>query len=359
MNHTILCINGSDSTGQSGIQADIKTAKDMGGYAVTAVTSVTVQNQVNIAQVLELPSELVVGQIKAVYDDLHPKAVKVGMINDAEAIKGIRDIIVGNKKVVCSPGILSSHGGCLMSNESLQAFRTHLLPICTLLILKCTDAEILLGRQINTDEDMVAAARSLCDMGAEWVLLRGGTHIEGRINALLYGNGFTRFFSSINIDGWLGHGVGGALSTAIAVRLAHGDEVPDAIKIAHEYIHNQVVYHVEGTANQRMGELYNTFLSLVADNYCSAHDVQYYADRMAITPRYLSQITKTTSGKSPKQIIDSHLIQEIDQRLITTSANIQELSLAFGFTSQAMFTKFFKARHGMSPTQFRDSRKGY
>lgn len=378
MNHTILCINGSDSTGQSGIQADIKTARDMGGYAVTAVTSVTVQNHDKIAQVHELPAELVVGQVKAVYDDLRPKAVKVGMINNADAIRSISDIIVGGRRVVCSPGILSSHGGCLMSSESLAAFRSHLLPICTLLILKCTDAEILLGRQINNDADMTDAARTLCDMGAEWVLLRGGTHTEGRINALLYGNGFTRFFSSINIDGWRRHGVGGALSTAIAVRLAAGDDVPDAIRTAHEYIHNQVVYQrVKGLEGQtpltqprinetcpsdpdprpRLGELYNTFLSLVADNYCTAHDVQFYADRMAITPRYLSQITNAVAGKSPKQIIDSHLIDEIDRRLIATSANIQELSLTFGFSSQVMFAKFFKSKHGISPTRFRDSSK--
>lgn len=352
----ILCINGSDSTGQSGVQADIKTAKDMGGYAVTSVTSVTVQSHTNIKQVLELPTELVIGQIKAVYDDFHPKAIKVGMINNVQTIRRIRESIVGNQKIVCSPGILSSHGGCLMSNESIEAFRKHLIPICTLLVLKCTDAEILLGRSISTDADMIEAARTLHELGAEWILLRGGVHTEGRINALLYGEGYQQFFSSMNIEGWKRHGVGGALSTAIATRLAQGDDIVTAIKTAHDYIHNQVVYCVENNgANIRFNELYNTFLSLVADNYHTAHDVQFYANRMAITSRYLSQITRTIAGKSPKQIIDSHLLQEITQRLVTSAENIQEISIAFGFSSQVMFTKFFKAKHGISPTQYRNS----
>ena len=114
-------------------------------------------------------------------------------------------------------------------------------------MLKCTDAEIILGRRITTDEDMTEAAKSLLEMGAEWVLLRGGTYIQGRINALLMGKDYQRFFSSVNIDGWQKHGVGGTLSTAIATHLAFGEEVTLAIAHAHDYLHSQVVY-AESTA---------------------------------------------------------------------------------------------------------------
>lgn len=356
---SILCINGSDSTGRSGIQSDIKTIKDLGGYALTAVTSVTVQNGDGIQYIEEMPTELVAGQIRAIYRDEFPRAVKVGMIDNPGTISTVRNEIVGCRNIVCSPGILSSHGGCLMSNESIHALCHSLIPVSRLLMLKCTDAEIILGRRINTDDDMLLAAKSLCEMGAEWVLLRGGTYNEGRINALLYNTlqdqtHHEEFFSSLNIEGWQRHGVGGTLSTAIATRLALGDDVPLAVKNAHAYLHNQVLYASgEKDTSYRPNQLYDDFLSLVSDNYRKCHDVAFYAEKMSITSRYLSQITNTVSGQSPKQIIDSYILQEAERLLSTTSLNIQEAAFALGFSSQMVFAKFFKNKKGCSPTAFR------
>lgn len=356
--NTILCINGSDSTGHAGIQADIQTIKDLGGYAMTAVTSVTVQNTTGIKSIHELPAELVVGQIRAIYEDERPKAVKIGMINHPETIRIVRNEIVGSKLIVSSPEVLSSHGGCLMSNEAILAFCSYLLPISTLLMLKCTDAEIVLGRRITTDEDMIDAAKELQEMGAEWVLLRGGTYIEGRINALLIGKDYRSFFSSVNIEGWQKHGVGGTLSTAIATRMALGDEIPAAVTHAHDYLHSQVVYADASAQNAKALQpqnLYNTFLSYVADNYRVAHDVAFYAGKMSITTRYLSQITGNISGRTPKQIIDSYLLHECEQLLSTTTLTIQEIANTLGFSSQITFAKFYKSKKGFSPTSFRNN----
>lgn len=355
---TILCINGSDSMGHAGIQADIRTTRDLGAQCVTAVTSVTVQNQSGISQILDLPTDLVDGQVRAIYDDLRPHAVKIGMINDAETIRRVRDEIVGCRQVVCSLSILASHGGCLMSNEALHAYRQHLIPICSLLMLKCTDAEILLGRSINTDDDMASAARELIQLGAQWVLLRGGTYIQGRINALLMSETYQQRFSSVNIEGWQRHGVGGALSTAIATRLALGDDAVTAVRNAHDYLHSQVVYAAGESPNSlRPNDLYNQFVSLVAENYRTAHDVAFYAERMAITPRYLAQITGKISGRSPKQIIDAHLVNEAEQILSNSTRTIQEIADQLGFTSQITFTKFFKAKKGVTPSDIRSHRR--
>lgn len=354
--NTILCINGSDSMGHSGLQADIRTVKDLGGYAVTAVTAVTVQNHTNILGIHELPTELVVEQIRAIYNEERPKAIKVGMINNVETIRAVRDEIVGCPRIVASPVILSSQGGCLMSNEAIFAFCHQLLPICTLLMLKCTDAEIILGRSITTDKDMTQAAQQLRQMGAVWVLLRGGTYMEGRINALLQGPDYETFFSSVNIEGWQRHGVGGTLSTAIASHLALGEEVPVAVNHAHDYLHSQVVYTSQRPANRPVLQpqnLYNAFLSLLADNYRSEHSVAYYADQLAISTRYLSQITNSISGQTPKQIIDNYLLKEAEQMLSSTTQTIQEMSIALGFTSQVTFAKFFKAKRGVAPTAYR------
>lgn len=354
MKYPILCINGSDSTGHSGIQADIKTIKDMGGYAMTAVTSVTVQNQADIHDIHELPTELVTGQVKAVYEDVRPAAVKIGMTGSPDTIRDLRNLVVGCRHIVCSPGILSSHGGCMMSDEAIAALRLHLIPICTMIMLKCKDAEILLRRRITTDDDVRAAAHTLREMGAEWVLLRGGTYAEGRINALLCGEKFERFFSSVNIEGWQRHGVAGTISTAIATRLAMGDDVPTAVQRAHDYLHRQVVYaNPESHGNLRPHDLYNALLSLIADNYCTAHDVAFYAERLAITTRYLSQITKAVSGRSPKQIIDSYLLQESERMIVTTTLSIQEIAIHLGFSSQVTFAKFIKAKKGCTPTALR------
>ena len=353
---SVLCINGSDSMGHAGIQADIRTIKDLGCYAVTAITAVTIQNSMGITDVHELPTSLVTGQIKAIYEEIIPNAVKVGMIDNAETICAIAKEILGCPNIVCSPVILASHGGLLMSNDSLVAYRQHFFPICKLLIIKCTDAEILLGRRINTDADMMEATTLLHNMGPQWILLRGGTFAEGHINALLSGPDCRKFFSSVNIEGWQRHGVGGTLSTAIAARLTHEDDVLSAITNAHNYMHSQVVYASSQPQALQPHNLYNQFMTLLSEHYTTAHDVSFYAAQLSISTRYLSQITKTVCGRSPKQVIDDYLIQECEQLLSTTSLTIQQISFQMGFSSQIAFAKFFKAKKRIAPTVYRNGR---
>lgn len=353
-NISILTITGSDSTGGAGIQADINTITALGGKALSAITSVTVQTSSGIHHVHQLPTDLVVGQVKAIISDAHPKAVKIGLVHDAETVRQMRDEVIACRHIVCDPGILSSKGERLADNETIDAMCRYILPETTLLVLKCSEAEIVLGTAISTDADMLDAARRLSEMGAQWVMLRGGMVTEGRLTALLYGAGVCNFFSSYNIEGWQRHGVGGALSTAIATRLAFGDDVPTAISNAHAYIHSQVVY--AATPSERMlrpADLYNQLMSLVAAHYHEAHDVAYYADRLAITPRYLSQITSRVAARTPKQVIDGYITQEARQLLATSRLTVQQIAQRIGFTSQTMFSKFFHHQTGMSPTQFR------
>ena len=243
-----------------------------------------------------------------------------------------------------------------MSNDSIAAYRRHIFPICKLLIIKCTDAEILLGKRISTDADMSETATLLHEMGPEWVLLRGGTFTQGRINAFLSGPGCHKFFSSVNIEGWQRHGVGGTLSTAIAARLALEDDVSTAIANAHNYMHSQVVYASAQPRSLQSHNLYNQFMTLLSQHYATAHDVSFYAGKLSISTRYLSQISNTVCGRSPKQVIDDYLIQECEQLLSITSLTIQQISNQLGFTSQIAFAKFFKARKGCAPTVYRDGR---
>lgn len=350
----VLSITGSDGTGGAGVQADIKTISAMGGSAVTAITSVTVQNRKGIHSVHALPAAVVGGQVRAVIDDVHPRAVKIGLVGDAETMAEVRNHIVGCPRVVVDPGVLSSSGHRLMDAAAISALVRHILPETTLLVLRCAEAELILDQKILTDDDMLAVAQRFVDLGVQWVLLRGGQHAKDRLTALLYGGGTQRFFSSLNIEGWTRHGIGGALSSAITTRLAFGDDVPTAVEKAHEYIHSQVVYAVtlEGR-RQRPADIYNRFLNLITTHYREAHDVAFYADRLAITTRYLSQITRDVVSKTPKQIIDEYLFREAGVLLSCTTLSVQEISQHLGFTSQVQFSRFVRAKGGATPTEMR------
>ncbi len=340
----ILSINGSDSSGQSGIGADIQTIAALGGYAVSAVTCIGDYT---------LPSDVVLKQAEKSISTFHPKAIKVGLVTDSETVRMLHDEVIACRRLVVAPGIYDAEGRQMVSDDVIEAIARYLVPEALLLMLRCRDAEKMLGISIRTDDDMLDAARLLHEMGAEWVLLRGARHIKGRLIALLYSQNKTQFFSSYNTEGWQKHGVAGALSAAITTRLGMGDDVPTAVRNAHDFIHSQVVYAKPDETGGRSIDIYNRFVSLVAEHYRTAHDVAFYADRLCITTRYLSGVTDKVVGKSPKQIIADYIMSEAKTFLDTTCLTIQEIADRLGFSSQVLFCKFFKSQDNMSPSDYR------
>lgn len=304
-----------------------------------------------------MPSSVVLAQVSSIINTLHPKAIKVGLVTDSETIRLLRNEVIATSRLVVAPGIFDADGRQMIDDDAIKAIAKYLVPEALLLMLRCKDAEKMLGMSIQTDDDMVKAAKLLSDMGAKWVLLRGGRHTKGSLTALLYGqssmiNG--QFFSSYNTEGWQRHGVAGALSAAITTRLGLGDDVPTAIRNAHDFIHSQVVYAKDtDERNRRSIDLHNAFVSLVAEHYREAHDVSFYADKLCITTRYLSQITDKAVGKSPKQIIADYLMSEAKSYLETTRLTIQEIADKLGFSSQALFCKFFRNQASISPSEYR------
>lgn len=250
-----------------------------------------------------------------------------------------------------------------MNNETIQSYCRYLLPICQVLLLKCIDAEIILGKRICTDQDMVTAVRRLHAMGAQHILLRGGTYSQGRINALLYSAAKQgeaermTFFSSMNIEGWQRHGVGGTLSTAIAARLALEDDLDTAVANAHHYLHCQVVYAAAKTTSVQPNVLYDRFMSLLSGHYAQQHSVGFYAESLSISTRYLSQVTNRVCGRSPKHIIDEFVVRESERLLQTTSLSIQQIAYQLGFTTQIAFAKFFRQKKGCAPSAIRMPRR--
>jgi len=353
----ILTINGSDSTSGAGIQADIRTISAMGGIAFSTITSITSQDSQGIHSIHDLPEDIVISQLKALLRDVRPKAVKVGMIRQANAIHDIRDEIVGCRHIVSAPGILSSRGEQLMTADAVSEYVRLLFPITNTLILKCSEAELLFGRSINTNAAMSETASRLLDMGPQAVFLRGGHCTEGLVTGLLAIAGSKespRFFTSPNREGWQLHGVGGTLSAAIATRLAMGDSIPSALSSAHKYIRCQVVYSVSSTSHSlRRMELYNRFMEQVTTHCKESRDTSFYASLLNITPRYLAEITRYITGNSPKSLIADYLLKEMEADLLTSDKTIQEISIEYSFPSQASLAKFFKTHSGKSPSDFR------
>ena len=350
----ILTINGSDGAGVVGVQADIRTISALGAYALTSITSVTTQNENGETFIEDLSPEMIIGQVRAIVKESHPKVVKIGLVRDTSTIKMLKNEIVTAQKIVFVPGIFSSEGKQLVCDETISAIKKHLLPMSTLLILRSNEAEKILGVKINSDEDMLVAARAFIDMGVESVMLRSSKHNDGLLTALLYENGKSHFFTSHNTEGWQKHGVGGALSSAIATRLAFGDDIMTAIDKAHDYMHKQVVYAVsEKIQHSRKTVVYNKFMSLVSENYHKSHDVSFYADKLCVSTRYLSQVTNDIVGISPKQIISDYIIKESKILLESTNYSIQEISIRLGFSSQSAFTSFFIKNEKETPSAFR------
>ena len=286
----ILTITGSDSTSGSGVQADIKTISDLGGYALTAITSITVQTTLGIQQFYDVPSEIVGGQIDAVMNDFQPSTVKIGMIRTLETLEVIVEALqkYGPKQVVFDAVRRSTQCDALGSDEVERAIRRRLLPLCTLVIV--------------LDENQM-------------------------------------------------HGMANRYASAVAVYLSKGESVERAQELARSYISTQVVRVSE--LQGRSSELYNEFLDAVSTHFQTNSDVHYYADLLNVSSRYLAQVTRRISDKSPKSIIDEYLIQAAERQLTTTDKTIQEIAYDFGFSSQAHFTKFFRKMKQMNPTQYR------
>ena len=157
---SVLTIAGSDSCGGAGIQADIKTMSALGCYAASAITSITVQNTLGVTAIQAISPDIVAGQIRAVMDDICPKAVKIGMVNDADTIRAIaatlKEYNIGH--VITDPVMISTSGTRLMQDDALDVFRTELLPMSTLLTPNVPEAEVLSGMAISGKPSMYNAA---------------------------------------------------------------------------------------------------------------------------------------------------------------------------------------------------------
>lgn len=234
---TALSIAGSDSCGGAGIQADLKTMTMNGVYAMSAVTALTAQNTTGVAGISEVEPEFLKKQIDAVFEDIRPDAVKIGMVSSQELIAVIADRLKAYKadNIVLDPVMIATSGARLINEDAITALREKLLPLALLVTPNIPEAEILAEMSITNESDMIAAAEKISKTYHCSVLLKGG-HSINDANDLLYADGEYRWFLGKRIDNPNTHGTGCTLSSAIAANLAKGYTLPDAVERAKAYI---------------------------------------------------------------------------------------------------------------------------
>ncbi len=234
---TALSIAGSDSSGGAGIQADLKTMTMNGVFAMSAVTALTAQNTVGVTDIMEVTPAFLAKQLEAVFEDIRPDAVKIGMVSSSELITVIADKLNYYKaeNIVVDPVMVATSGSKLMQNEALATLKDKLLPIATLVTPNIPEAEILSGIDIHTKEDMLTAAEKISKCYGIAVLLKGG-HSINDANDLLYENGKYQWFEGKRINNPNTHGTGCTLSSAISSNLAKGYDLSTSVYRSKEYI---------------------------------------------------------------------------------------------------------------------------
>ncbi len=236
----VLTIAGSDASGGAGIQADIKTIAVHKMYAMSVITALTAQNTTGVFKIWKVPPEFVAEQMDAVFTDIVPDSVKIGMVPDGKTAAVIAEKIKQYhvKKIVIDPVLVSTSGCRLLRKEDTDVFVRSLFPLGTVITPNIPEAETLSGIRIRREEDMAYAAEKIAVRlnvkGA--VLIKGGHLEKEEASDLLYENGKLRWYRSRRVDNPNAHGTGCTLSSAIACGLAGGKVSADAVQNAKEYL---------------------------------------------------------------------------------------------------------------------------
>ncbi len=234
---TALSIAGSDSCGGAGIQADIKTMTMNGVYAMTAITALTAQNTTGVTGISEVSPKFLAKQIEAVFEDIRPDAVKIGMVASSNLISTIVEQLnkYNAENIVVDPVMVSTSGARLIDKNAVETLKTELLPIAAIVTPNISEAEIISEMTIKSKEDMCLAAEKISRTYNCSVLLKGG-HSVSDADDLFYRNGTVKWFKCKRIDNPNTHGTGCTLSSAIASGLAKGYDLETSVLIAKEYI---------------------------------------------------------------------------------------------------------------------------
>ena len=232
-----MTIAGSDSGGGAGIQADLKTFQALGVYGTSAITAITAQNTLGVRSVHEIPTSIIADQVDAVMEDIGISAAKTGMLSSAEIIATVADRIRHWRieRLVVDPVMVAKSGDRLLREDAVEALVRELLPLAMVLTPNLPEAEVLVGRALQTEEEIRQAARDIVAMGARSVVMKGG-HRQGDATDVLFDGREFHTFTSERFDTPNTHGTGCTFSAAIAAGLARGMDLVDAVGAAKRYV---------------------------------------------------------------------------------------------------------------------------
>ena len=406
---TILTITGSDSTGGSGVQADIKSITSLGGYAASAITAVVVQDTGGIEHLYDIPAEILDAQLQRVAMDLRPDSVKIGLLRSVEQVETVAALLrkLPCRCVVMDFVIVSTSGARLVEPEVVRAAVRHLFPLCTLVMMRRGNALELLrlcralpgtiglapaeGAFCKNSLAEVATAIMRLEAGPQALFLKGeevssdaytdlflsreafteaelssATLAEGAVAA-----GNLKFFSRMGAIERALHGSAGAFTSALAFYLTKAPSAVVAVERSLAYVNQLILRSVDfklgkggalldhgnrpipGNISARKLEIYNTLMDTIATECSARNNVEYYSGRLSITPRYLSQITKAISGRTPKELIDDYLIKEVETQLLSGELSLKQIASKYGFSSQAQLSKFVQKMCSCSPSEYK------
>jgi hydroxymethylpyrimidine/phosphomethylpyrimidine kinase len=234
-----LTIAGSDSGGGAGVQADLKTFAALGVYGASAITAVTAQNTQGVSAVQDITPDVIAAQIDAVVTDIGADAVKTGMLSNAGTIT----VVAGKarehrfEQLVVDPVMVAASGARLLRDDAVRSLVEELIPVATVVTPNVPEAEVLAGIEINGEAELRVAARVICEMGAGYVVVKGGhlKETDKSVDLLFDGHDYEEFVAD-RIDTRHNHGTGCTFASAIAAGLARGMQVREAVGLAKRFV---------------------------------------------------------------------------------------------------------------------------
>jgi hydroxymethylpyrimidine/phosphomethylpyrimidine kinase len=232
----VLTVAGSDSGGGAGIQADLKTMLALGVHGMSVIAAVTAQNSLGVQGYWELPPEAVRAQLDSVLSDIGAQAIKTGMLASTELVETVAAVLANvDVPVVVDPVGVSKHGDSLLAPDAVDAVRSALLPVATVVTPNLWEVEQLTGVKVEEEPGLSEAAAAVKELGPRWVLVKGG-HLPGEPVDLLSDGDNEYRFPGRRLDNAHTHGTGCTLASAVASYLALGKDMVSAVRAAKEYV---------------------------------------------------------------------------------------------------------------------------
>ena len=259
MKYKCLSIAGFDGSGGAGIQADLKTFSALGCYGMTVLTALPVQNTCGVREVFEIPLDSIYKQLQAIFDDIVPDSIKIGMLFSEPIIELVVSFLVqyaSSIPIVLDPVMIAKSGGALLLPEAVETLKTKLFPLSTIITPNIPEAYALVGKT----DDFELLAEKLIRLGPKAVLLKGG-HSGGKKSDDLFldNQGIKKLLTSNRIKSKNTHGTGCTLSAAICSFLARGATVPDSCKLAKNYLYGAILASKDNSLGKCHGPVHHFY----------------------------------------------------------------------------------------------------